>query len=63
VERASDDARVRGFIAPTEHAWWQFPARRPELREVNFWRPSVTGFGALRRREPFFFEVKRPSAD
>jgi putative restriction endonuclease len=51
---------MRGFLAPTEHAWWQFLLRRPDLREVNFWRPGAGNFVALRAGEPFFFKLKAP---
>jgi hypothetical protein len=29
---------VRGFVAPTDHGWYQFLRARPEIDEVNFWR-------------------------
>jgi putative restriction endonuclease len=51
---------VRGFVAPTDHGWWKFLRARPELREVNFWRPGGAGFHALQPGEPFFFKLKAP---
>ena len=33
--------------APTDHGWYQFLRARPELDEVNFWRPGATPFAAL----------------
>jgi putative restriction endonuclease len=51
---------VRGFVAPTDHGWYQFLQARPELREVNFWRPSQSRFGAIGPGELFFFKLKAP---
>lgn len=53
-------ARVRGFVAPTHHGWYRFLQARPELREVNFWRPSQSRFGAIGPGELFFFKLKAP---
>jgi putative restriction endonuclease len=50
---------VRGFVAPTDHGWYQFLRARPELTEVNFWRPSGRVFN-LAPGAPFFFKLKRP---
>jgi putative restriction endonuclease len=54
----ADNARVRGFVAPTDHQWYTFLRARPELTEVNFWRPGGLGFQALQPGEPFFFKLK-----
>lgn len=51
---------MRGFVAPTDYGWYQFLRARPELREVNFWRPSQARFGALQPGELFFFKLKAP---
>jgi putative restriction endonuclease len=51
---------MRGFVAPTDHGWYQFLLARPEITEVNFWRPGGAGFGALRPGEPLFFKLKAP---
>jgi putative restriction endonuclease len=51
---------VRGFVAPTDHGWYRFLQARPELREVNFWRPSQSRFGAVNPGELFFFKLKAP---
>jgi len=53
-------AYVRGFVAPTDHGWYQFLLARPELDEVNFWRPGVASLSALKPGEPFFFKLKAP---
>src|SRR5690606_15316197 len=51
---------VRGFVAPTDYGWYRFLQARPELREVNFWRPSQNSFRALAQGELFFFKLKAP---
>lgn len=51
---------MKGFIAPTDYGWWQFLRARPELDEVNFWRPGGNAFAALQPGEPFFFKLKSP---
>lgn len=52
---------MRGFVGITDFAWFSFLAARPELREVNFWRPSgARGFSAIQPGEPFFFKLKSP---
>lgn len=53
-------APMRGFVAPTDHGWYQFLLGRAELSEVNFWRPGAGNFLALRPGEPFFFKLKAP---
>lgn len=49
---------MRGFIAPTDHGWYQFLRARPEITEVNFWRPGGIQFRALPPGAPFFFKLK-----
>lgn len=51
---------MRGFVAPTDFGWYQFLRARPELREVNFWRPSQHRFAAIEPGELFFFKLKAP---
>jgi putative restriction endonuclease len=51
---------VRGFVAPTDHGWYQFLRARPEIDEVNFWRPGGGTFSALTPGEIFFFKLKAP---
>ena len=51
---------MHGFIAPTDHGWYQFLRARPDITEVNFWRPGGTRFRALPPGAPFFFKLKRP---
>ena len=45
----------------TDSSWYQFLRARPDLTEVNFWRPSGQGFGALTSGEPFLFKTHRPN--
>ena len=49
-----------GYVAPTDHGWYQFLRARPAIDEVNFWRPGGVRFKALRPGEPFFFKLKAP---
>ena len=51
---------MRGFVAPTDHGWYQFFLARSEVDEVNFWRPGGLAFHALQPGEPFFFKLKAP---
>lgn len=51
---------MRGYVAPTDYEWYRFLQARPELREVNFWRPSQSRFTALEPGELFFFKLKAP---
>ena len=50
-----------GTIAVTDSGWYGFLADRPEIREVNFWRPSARrGFRAP-DFSPFLFKLKSPA--
>lgn len=51
---------MRAFVGVTDWEWYRFLAERPELDEVNFWRPSGLGFRALRTGEPFLFKTHAP---
>jgi putative restriction endonuclease len=52
---------MSGYIGHTDHGWWEFLRARPEIREVNFWRPGGgRRFKALKAGEPFFFRLKSP---
>ncbi|WP_255657552.1 HNH endonuclease [Actinoplanes sp. L3-i22] len=45
----------------TDGDWYRFLAARPELDEVNFWRPAGgRAFRALAVGEPFFFKTHFP---
>jgi putative restriction endonuclease len=52
---------VRGYVGVTDNDWYRFLASRPDLSEVNFWRPSGrSGFSAIHAGEPFFFKSRAP---
>lgn len=52
---------VRAYVGVTDGQWYRFLADRPELNEVNFWRPSGgREFRALTAGEPFFFKTHHP---
>jgi putative restriction endonuclease len=58
---AADNAHVRAYTGVTDGGWYRFLAARPELTEVNFWRPGGRGaFRALQPGEPFFFKTHYP---
>lgn len=51
---------MRGYIAHTDPGWWRFLHERPDLEEVNFWRPGGRRFSALAPGEPLLFRLKSP---
>jgi putative restriction endonuclease len=51
---------MHGFVAPTDHGWYQFLRARPEIDEVNFWRPKPDRFRAISEGEVFFFKLRSP---
>jgi hypothetical protein len=52
---------VRAYVGVTDGQWYRFLAARPELDEVNFWRPSGgRGFHVPTVGEPFFFKTHCP---
>jgi putative restriction endonuclease len=52
---------VRTYVGVTDDGWYRFLAARPELTEVNFWRPGGRhAFRALQPGEPFFFKSHYP---
>jgi putative restriction endonuclease len=51
---------MNGYIGHTDLGWWTFLESRPNIREVNFWRPGGRRFSALDPGEPFFFRLKSP---
>lgn len=52
---------MRAFVGVTDGDWYRYLAARPELSEVNFWRPGGRGrFRALGIGEPFFFKTHHP---
>ncbi len=52
---------MKTYVGVTDGSWYRYLAERPELTEVNFWRPSSKqAFRSLRHGEPFFFKTKFP---
>ena len=52
---------MRGYVGVTDSDWYRFLAARPQLDEVNFWRPSgARAFRSLAVGEPFFFKTHHP---
>lgn len=51
---------MRAWIANTDYEWYRFLSSRPDLDEVNFWRPSGGTFRALSPGEPLLFRLKAP---
>lgn len=51
---------MHGFVAPTDHGWYQYFLARQPVDEVNFWRPGGGPFRALQPGGPFFFKLKAP---
>src|SRR5437667_5459943 len=51
---------MRAWIANTDFEWYRFLSGRPDLDEVNFWRPSDTAFKILSPGEPLLFRLKAP---
>jgi len=53
---------VKAYVAVTDEEWFQFLSSRPDLEEVNFWRPSSeTSFRALKPGELFLFKLRAPA--
>ena len=48
------------FVGVTDTGWYRYLAARPDLTEVNFWRPSGVGFRSLAPGEPFAFKSHAP---
>lgn len=49
-----------GWVAPTDHDWFDFLASRPPFEEVNFWTPSTHFSFRGEPGAPFFFKLKSP---
>jgi putative restriction endonuclease len=53
--------RVKAYVGVTDGDWYRFLAARPDLTEVNFWRPGGgRAFHVLEVGEPFFFKTHAP---
>lgn len=51
---------MKAYVAVTDHDWFRFLRSRPELDEVNFWRPSDRRFKAIEQGGPFLFKLRSP---
>jgi putative restriction endonuclease len=51
---------MRAYVGVTDDEWYRFLAARPDVDEVNFWRPGGGSFGRLTPGEPFFFKTHYP---
>jgi len=49
-----------GTIAVTDHGWYEFLLGRPDLDEVNFWRPSARRHFDAPNFSPFLFKLRSP---
>jgi putative restriction endonuclease len=53
--------QVMAYVGVTDDDWYRFLFGRPDLTEVNFWRPAgARGFHVLDVGEPFFFKTHAP---
>lgn len=53
---------MKAYVAVTDGEWYDFLSGRPDLDEVNFWRPSAeTSFRALKPGELFLFKLRAPA--
>lgn len=61
MRRGVHNPRVHSYVAVTDPGWYRFLVGRPDLEEVNFWRPRDTRhFGAIAVGELFFFKTHAP---
>jgi putative restriction endonuclease len=52
---------MKAYVGVTDGDWYRFLAARPDLKEVNFWRPaSARQFRVLTPGEPFLFKTHQP---
>lgn len=49
-----------GTIAVTDYDWYERLSNRPELHEVNFWKPSPRDRFQAPELSPFLFKLKAP---
>ncbi|HEX7051137.1 MAG TPA: HNH endonuclease [Longimicrobiales bacterium] len=49
-----------GTIAVTDQGWYEFLLQRPELQEVDFWRPSARRRFVAPEFSPFLFKLRAP---
>ncbi len=55
------DEGVKAWVGVTDTDWYRFLSARPDLDEVNFWKPSAgQPFRALQPGELFLFKLRYP---
>ena len=54
---------MKSLIAITDHEWFQFLASRPDLDEVNFWRPRDLDRPNIAPGTPFIFKLRHKYGD
>ncbi len=55
------NACVKAYVGVTDGDWYRSLSARPDIGEVNFWRPGGgREFRALTPGEPFFFKTHFP---
>src|SRR5215471_18010793 len=53
---------MRVYVAVTDNDWFALLAAKPNIAEVNFWRPSPDAtFKALQPSELLLFKLKSPN--
>jgi len=57
---AKAEMALLGWIAPTDHGWYEFLSSRPFREEVNFWTPSAHWAFKSAEFTPFLFKLKSP---
>ncbi len=52
---------MKAYVGVTDQGWYEYLRERPDISEVNFWRPYGSGaFKALSQGEVFLFKTKYP---
>lgn len=51
---------VKLFVGNTDNDWFDLLSRLDGLEEVNFWKPTASGFNAIGEGERFIFRLKSP---
>lgn len=49
-----------GTVAVTDEGWYEFLRSRPDLTEINFWRPSARRSFSAPEFSPFLFKLRAP---
>ncbi len=49
-----------GYVAITDHGWYQYLAEQSQPTDANFWKPSPRKLANLAPGTPFFFKLRAP---